>query len=192
MHTEFDSGVSKVKDIVEELSSLPTSKSSRTTKAEDLASQIVIMQASLVRKHDILQKILVQKINYQRLKEEAYQQITEISATTEKSKFKTLEIQNYEHYNIFAKKVKFLNSEIQRLKMLISNSDNIESLQDEIWDDSVAMLNEKQAAIKLQQVVLENMKVEEEISKASSWVAEGGFAVKKGEAEEIVGRGEKV
>lgn len=171
MHTDFDGGVNKLKDIVEELVSIPSEKTVTTEKAQDLASQIVVMQASLVRKNDILQKCLVQKIHYQTLKDEAKGNIYEAVREKDQMKFKCTEISNYEHYDVYVKKVKFLKCEIERFKELIKNLKN-ENYDEEYslgeYENSVAILNEKQAFMKLQQVGDENMKIEEEIGKISA------------------------
>ena len=166
MHSEFDSGVTKIKEIVEELSQIPTDKSTKTTKAEDLASQIVIMQASLVRKHDILQKFLVQKIKYQRLCEEANSKSLQINAENEELRFKCSEIENFENSGIFSKKLKFLNSEISRLTSILSYSGNPASLEQapsELWDETVSGLTEKEATFKTNKLITENKRLQEEI-----------------------------
>lgn len=171
MHTDFDGGVNKLKEIVDELVTIPTEKTVTTEKAEDLASQIVVMQASLVRKHDILQKCLVQKINYQRLKDDAQSSIREVTSENDQMKFKCLEIENFEHYNIYSKKAKFLNSEIQRLKIVIRNSSNGDLDDDALFsqeDSNISSLNEKKALLKLQQVFGENKRIEEEIGRINS------------------------
>ena len=167
MHSEFDSEVSKVKNIVEELSKIPIEKTSQTTKAEDLASQIVIMQASLVRKHDILQKFLVQKINYQRLSEEASLQAAQIEAANDNLRYRMMEIANYEKSEIFAKKVKLLNSEIHRLSSLVEHCDNpavYENGPNDVWEESVSGLTEKEAEHKLKKIQSETSKLEKSIA----------------------------
>lgn len=167
MHSEFDSEVSKVKNIVEELSKIPIEKTSQTTKAEDLASQIVIMQASLVRKHDILQKFLVQKINYQRLSEEAKVQAGQIEAANDNLRYRMIEIGNYEKSEIFAKKNKFLHSEINRLSNLIEHSDNpavYENGPNDVWEETVSGLTEKEAEYKLKKLQSETSKLEQSIA----------------------------
>ncbi|OMJ93539.1 hypothetical protein SteCoe_3519 [Stentor coeruleus] len=171
MHTDFDGGVNKLKDIVEELVTIPSEKTVTTDKAQDLASQIVVMQSSLVRKNDILQKCLVQKIHYQTLKDEAKVNINEATRDKDQMKFKRIEISNYEHHDIFVKKIKFLKSEIERFKGLITNlkSNNYDeeyALNEE--ESAVMMLNDKQAFMKLQQVVDESMRIEEEIGRINT------------------------
>ncbi|OMJ75654.1 hypothetical protein SteCoe_25180 [Stentor coeruleus] len=168
MHNDFDGGVNKIKEIVDELVVIPTEKTVTAEKAENFASQIVAMQAALVRKHDILQKCLGQKLNYQRLKEESQSSSKEVSSENDQFKFKCLEISNFEHYNIYSKKLKFLNTEIQRLKTLIKNSTN-ESFDEKTLfdtdDNNIMMLNDKQAYLKFQQVLKENKRIEEEIGR---------------------------
>lgn len=168
MHNDFDGGINKIKEIVDELVVIPTEKTATAEKAENFASQIVVMQAALVRKHDILQKCLGQKLNYQRLKEESQSSIREVTSENDQLKFKCLEISNYEHYNIYSKKLKFLNTEIQRLKAIIKSLKN-ESFDEKSFfnadDNNIMMLNDKQAYLKLQQMLKENKGIEEEIGR---------------------------
>ncbi|OMJ66301.1 hypothetical protein SteCoe_36901 [Stentor coeruleus] len=181
MHTDFDGGVNKLKGIVDELVTIPTEKTVTTEKAEDLASQIVVMQASLLRKHDILQRCLAQKINYQRLKDDAQSSILEETSENDQIKFKCLEIENFENYNIYSKKVKFLNSEIQRLKAIICNPSNI-NLDDALFtqeDSNITTLNEKKALLKFQQVFNENKRIEVEIGRISSLLGEKNAYLKE-------------
>lgn len=167
MHSEFDLEVSKVKNIVEDLTKIPTEKTSQTTKAEDLASQIVIMQSSLVRKHDILQKFLVQKINYQRLSEDAKIQAGQIQAANEDVRYRMVEIGNYSKNEVFSKKIKYLESEIARLNNIVEHYDNPAVLEDSFyngWEEAVIGLTEKEAENKLKKTQEETKKLEENIA----------------------------
>ena len=82
------------------------------------------MQSELVKKHKLMQKALIDKIHYQNSTEKARVSIENTNEHIKIIKYKIIEIENYDHCNIFSKKVKFLNSEIYRLKNQLKEDKN--------------------------------------------------------------------
>ena len=167
MHNEFDKGINKFREIIDEIADIPTGSTAKLSKAEEFVQEIVSMQALLVTKHDLLQKALVQKINLQRLHTDAKNRLNEIREQNSKNSYKIIEIKNYEHSNIFAKKVKFLNGEIQRLKELQARSDRGSLGQytsPELIENNYQNLSETQLRKKQEELIGENQKLEENIA----------------------------
>lgn len=172
MHNEFDSGVEKIKEIIEELANIPQEKVHRTAKAEDLASEIVKLQKELVIKHQKMQVVMTQKVNYQALKEEAQAKNLKLKESLDDTKFRVTEIENFEHGSIFNKKVRFLNNEISRLKNFLSSPNGstligFDNLSDQI-DSSVLALSINEANIRLQEQRVQNKELEQQIGKINS------------------------
>ena len=174
MHNEFDKDINKFREIVDGIAEFPSYKCANISSAEALTQDIVSMQAILVQKHSLLQKLLVQKINYQRLQEQCNKKISDLTEETNQMKYKILEYENYEHYNIFTKKCKFLNSEILRLKGIIRQGEEgslDEYFAPELTSNNFDNLTDNQAKKKLQEIMRENQGIEEEISAANGIIA---------------------
>ena len=160
IHNEFDSGIAKVKGLIEDIATMPESKVERTAKAEEIAKDMVRLQTELVRKHEVLSKLVAQRQNYKNMKESALSQDLRIQATIKENQFKVTEIENYEHGNLYSRKLKVLNSEISRLKSSVSSG-----LVSPVPDPEANLpgLSSAQASIKLQEIQSENKKIEQEL-----------------------------
>lgn len=164
MHSEFDSGISRINQIVEKLKNLPTEKVENTAHAEVLAIDMVKLQSSLVNKHEILNKLSTQKQHFKRLKEEATEKLQRKQQEFNEMQFKVTEIENFEHGTLYNKKLRLLNAELARLKN--PSSTGSFSLLDN--DSRAAGLTTAQATIKLHEQLAENKKLEEEIWRINS------------------------
>lgn len=188
MHNEFDKGINKFREIIDNIADIPTESNSKLTKAEEFAQQIVSLQASLINKHNLLQKFLVQKINFQRLQAQSKHRYNETLEQLHKDQYKAIEIKNYDHSNIFAKKVRFLNTEIMRLKELLARCEQGEIggyKSPELIQHNSENLTGKQAQVKLQELSSENQQLEEEIGLANMKVlTESDYAKMKKIVEE--------
>lgn len=189
MHSEFDTGVEKIKEVINELASIPLEKVQRTAKAEDLASEIVKYQKELVAKHQQMQIVLAQKVNFQALKEESSAKCSRLSEKIDEDKFRVTEIENLEHGNIYNKKVRLLNSELSRLKNFVNGpnptlSFNFEN-QSELFDNSIIGISISEANIRLQEQKAENKALEQEIGNINSkFLSKESFLRMKKEVED--------
>lgn len=166
MHSEFDSGINRINQIVDKLKTLPTEKIENTAQAEVMAADLVKLQSSLVNKHEILNKLSTQKQHYRRLREETTEKLQQKQLEFDEKQFKVTEIENFEHGNLYHKKLRLLNAELSRLKNLGSSSSGTWNLVES--DTRAAGLTTAQATIKLHEQMLENKKLEEEIWKLNS------------------------
>ena len=160
IHNEFDSGIAKVKGMIEVIAVMPETKVERTAKAEEIAKDMVRLQTELVRKHEILAKLVTQRQNYKNMKESALSQDLRIQASINENKFKVTEIENYEHGNLYSRKLKVLNSELSRLKSSTYSGLASPFPEPEV---NISGLSSAQASIKLQEIQGENKKIEQEL-----------------------------
>ena len=188
MHNEFDKGINKFREIIDEIADIPTGSTAKLSKAEEFVQEIVSMQALVVTKHDLLQKALVQKINLQRLHTDANHRLNEVREQNSKNSYKIIEIKNYEHSNIFAKKVKFLNGEIQRLKEILARSERgglRKYTSPELIENNYQDLSEIETRKKLEEIISENQKLEQAVAILNNNIArDKEFARNKGFIEE--------
>lgn len=166
MHNEFDSGISKINYIVDNLASLPSDKVEKTCQAEIMAADLVRLQSSLVQKHEVLCKLSTQKHHFKQLKDETHEKLRIKQSQYDEDQFSITEIANYEHGNLYNKKLRLLNSELTRLKSLNNNTSG--SWYHSEADSKTAGLSTAQATIKLSEQVSENKKIEEEIGRLNS------------------------
>lgn len=187
IHSEFESGVSRVKDIIEEISTLPEEKVTNTAKAEEVSQKLLILQGELIKKHENLQSLLNTRQNYQNLKDDILVKTGKKQEELEKDKFSLVEIENYEHGNLYSKKTRVLNSEINRVKALINNPNptySNNSGPDSI-DNNVNRLSVGEASFKLKEILNQNKEIEEQLGKLNSkYVSKEKFLSLKREVDE--------
>ena len=159
IHNEFDGEIARVKEIIEEISTMPEDKLGRTARAEEIAKDMVKLQTELIRKHEVISKLVAQRQNYKHSKESARSQDLRLQDIIKENRFKLTEIENYEHGNLYSRKLKILNSEYSKLKSL--SSSGMTSFSDQ--DPEVSGLSSAQASIKLQEVQVQNKKLEQDL-----------------------------
>ena len=187
IHSEFETGVSRVKEIIEEISAMPEEKVVNTAKAQEISQKLVVLQSELVKKHETLQKLLNTRQNYQKLNEDILGKTSKRKEELDKDKFSQVEIENYEHGNLYSKKTRVLNNEITRLRSLIQSpfTGHSSDLGSELVDKNVSKLPAGEASLKLKEVQNENREIEGQLGKLNSkYLSKERFLALKREVEE--------
>ena len=170
IHSEFESGVSRVKELIEEISSLPEEKVTNTAKAEEISQKLVTLQSELIRKHENLQGLLNTRQNYQNLKDDILVKTGKKQEELNKDKLSQVEIENYEHGNLYTKKTRLLNNEINRLRALVNSpfAGQPSDPASDLIDSNASRLSVGEASIKLKEVVNESKEIEKQLGKLNS------------------------
>ena len=170
IHSEFESGVSRVKELIEEISSLPEEKVTNTAKAEEISQKLVTLQSELIRKHENLQGLLNTRQNYQNLKDDILVKTGKKQEELDKDKLSQVEIENYEHGNLYTKKTRLLNNEINRLRALVNSpfAGQPSDPASDLIDSNASRLSVGEASIKLKEVVNESKEIEKQLGKLNS------------------------
>jgi GTPase involved in cell partitioning and DNA repair len=165
IHHEFSSEISKVKEMIEFITSIPSDKKTRTARAEEIGKDLVKLQSSLVSKHEILSKLLTQKQNFRSLKEGASSHSQSLLSQIKDHQYQITEIENYDHGNLYNKKLRILQGELARLKSLSLGGPSSSFNEAEV---NATGLSTAQASIQLQEIMTENKKIEEELGRLNS------------------------
>ena len=192
IHSEFETGVSRVKEIIEEISAMPEEKVLNTAKAQEISQNLVVLQSELVKKHENLQKLVNTRQNYQKLNEDILVKSGKRKQELDKDKFSQVEIENYEHGNLYSKKTRVLNNEITRLRSLISSpfAGSSGDAGSELVDKSVSKLAVGEASLRLKDIQNENREIEGQLGKLNSrYLSKERFVALKREVDE---KGRKV
>jgi hypothetical protein len=174
MHNEFDMDLNRLKEIVDKISVIPSTNNQKMVQIEYHTKEIVCMQAKLVEKHNVLKKLLLQKINCQKVEADILSQTNAIKSQNEKTSFKIIEIKNFENFSLYHKKVSNLKEQIQRLKEISKYADAGKDLDSSLPETLQGpSISEKQAAIQLNKLVSENRALEESICNYNNLITKG-------------------
>jgi chromosome segregation ATPase len=169
IHSEFDFGVSRIKEMIDQITHMPEEKITNTAKAQEIASELVNMQVELIKKHENLQKLLNARQNYQKLVEDLEEKMKGKRDLIENDRFVKTEIENYEYGNLYNKKIRVLNNEITRIRALLNSPfPGFNESASESLDGNVRRLSTGQATIQLKEVLKENKNIEEQLGKINS------------------------
>ena len=164
MHGEFDHDLAKLKEIVEDFSKIPPTKTQFTEITEEKIENVAKLQDTIIVYHEKVQNLLILKANYQMENESLRTEIARVAE--ERNKFLKLvsEIMSYEDLEAYRNKADLLNKECDRLTDLILVMEGEHNLSfNGIAANKVPKMSERKTEQQLRMIFEENQALENEI-----------------------------